>query len=618
MCACHLRSSLLIVVVSLAAFAACSGDDDARKPESFSSFDASIVATGGTGGLAASTGGIVAGGASAGVGGLGGALGDAGRDASSFDAGDPRACVGMTACAGACVDTSANPLHCGLCGRTCAATQRCQAGQCIAALGGANADAGTQPDAGAIPGGGTSSGAGADDACSDVAAAGLSLSEISVYQSVKIPIMKGMAAVEPAARNADVVQERDAVFRIHVAPGAGWSARQVSARVDLTSAASPAARRFFAKLSPSVASSDADPASAFRVKVPADAITADASYSVTLVECAASAATMPATGARFPSTGAAPLGARKTGPLRIRIIPLVSGGTMPDVSAEAVETYRKRLFAVYPVTKVEIDVGMPLASSASSMCAHLSAISARRSTDDAPVDLYYYGMTNGTSGGQSGCSNTSTASSRTKAAAGWASSGGRLESGAATMCHELGHSHGRLHAPCQVQDPDPSYPYANADTGVWGYDARSDMYLPPTRKDMMSYCPNPDRTQAWISDYTYKAILARVSAVNALVTQTFIYPASAPKEAWQTLVVDSVGKHWGEYPLWLHGTPDGAPLRAIIHGKSGPLQTIEVYKEELEDGISEGAYQLTLPRPKADWYALEVSGLLAPFAFTRE
>jgi hypothetical protein len=429
----------------------------------------------------------------------------------------------------------------------------------------------------------------------------LSLSEISVFQAVKVPIMKGMAAVEPAMRNADVVQERDALFRIHVTPGAGWTPRQVSARVDLASAAGGAPTRFFATMSPSAASNDMDPASAFRVKVPAAAIGADTTYSVTLVECAGGAAGAAATAARFPASGSAPLGARKTGPLTIHLIPLVAGGTMPNLSDMNVETYRV--------------VGPPLSSSASSMCSHLTAITSRRTADNAPVDVYYYGMTNGTSGGQSGCSNANaSASSRSKSAAGWSSSMGRIEFGAATMTHELGHSHGRMHAPCQVQDPDRSYPYPNADTGVWGYDARTETFLAPTRKDMMSYCPNPERPQQWISDYTYRALLARVAAVNAL-PQAFIFTTGEPKVSWRTLVHDSVATEWGEYPLLLHGTPDGVPLQAIVHGLDGPIQTTEVYKEELEDGVSDDAYMLTVPQPAADWVAIEVPGLLPPQPF---
>jgi hypothetical protein len=601
----------LAPAILLSAFAACDPDEEKLNPEGFAMFDAGVGAPGATAGGSAAGG--VTSGITAGLGGtFGGALPDAGNGGAALGGGlNPVACNGLQACSGTCVDTASSPLHCGMCGQACGAGQRCEAGRCAGAVGGATTGGG------AITGGAATGGAGGNDGCSDVPAAGLSLSEIAVYQAVKIPIMKSMAPVEPAMRNAGVVQERDAVFRVHVTPGAGWTPRQVSARLDLVSPAGTAPRRFFATSSPSGASSDMDPASAFRIKVPAEAIAADTTYSVTLVECTNNAQAAAASAARFPADGFAPLGAVKTGPLRIQLIPVVAGGRMPDVSEAAVETYRKRLLALYPVTKVEMEVAAPLTSSATSMCAHLSAVTARRTADNAPIDVYYYGLTNGTSGGQSGCSNANpTASSRSKVSMGWASSGGRIETGAATMCHELGHSHGRLHAPCQVSDPDRSYPNTNADIGVWGYDARSDTFLPPTRKDMMSYCPNPDRTQAWISDYTYRGILARVAAVNALATpQAFIYSPSAPKVSWRTLVHDSVGTHWGEYPLSLHGTPEGLPLPAIIHGRDGPIQTTEVYKEELEDGVSDGAYLLTIPQPAADWVAIEVPGLLAPQPF---
>ena len=42
------------------------------------------------------------------------------------------------------------------------------------------------------------------------------------------------------------------------------------------------------------------------------------------------------------------------------------------------------------------------------------------------------------------------------------------ELSAQTIIHEVGHNHGRLHAPCEVSDPDPNYPYPNGSIGVWG------------------------------------------------------------------------------------------------------------------------------------------------------
>ncbi|MCA9626909.1 MAG: hypothetical protein KC766_04565 [Myxococcales bacterium] len=79
------------------------------------------------------------------------------------------------------------------------------------------------------------------------------------------------------------------------------------------------------------------------------------------------------------------------------------------------------------------------------------------------------------------------------------------------MAHELGHAHGRAHAPCgQVQQTDGAFPYAGGGIGSWGYDMSIDRVRQPTSyKDIMGYC-NPN----WISDYNYGAIFDRVAYVN--------------------------------------------------------------------------------------------------------
>ncbi|MFO0671589.1 MAG: M66 family metalloprotease [Polyangiaceae bacterium] len=71
-----------------------------------------------------------------------------------------------------------------------------------------------------------------------------------------------------------------------------------------------------------------------------------------------------------------------------------------------------------------------------------------------------------------------------------------------TLPHELGHAHGRPHAPCGgATDPDPKYPYPNAGIGAWGYSVVTRTLQPPTLHDQMSYC-----APAWQSDYTYRAL----------------------------------------------------------------------------------------------------------------
>ena len=72
---------------------------------------------------------------------------------------------------------------------------------------------------------------------------------------------------------------------------------------------------------------------------------------------------------------------------------------------------------------------------------------------------------------------------------------------ALTVAHELGHSMSLYHAPCGVSSVvDRAYPYPDGQTGSWGLDTRSgsDILVPPTWADLMSYCE-----PAWVSEYNF-------------------------------------------------------------------------------------------------------------------
>ena len=91
---------------------------------------------------------------------------------------------------------------------------------------------------------------------------------------------------------------------------------------------------------------------------------------------------------------------------------------------------------------------------------------------------------------------------------------GAAHSGASeTHAHEVGHNHGRAHAPgCGAAGPDPSFPYVSGGRGYigdvahpnYGFDINTQAIYPySSRYDLMSYC-----TPEWISDYTYEGLLA--------------------------------------------------------------------------------------------------------------
>ncbi len=72
---------------------------------------------------------------------------------------------------------------------------------------------------------------------------------------------------------------------------------------------------------------------------------------------------------------------------------------------------------------------------------------------------------------------------------------------ALTIAHELGHNMSLYHAPCDVRSVvDQAYPYPDGSTGTWGLDVRSgsDVLVPATRADLMSYC-----IPAWVGEYHF-------------------------------------------------------------------------------------------------------------------
>jgi hypothetical protein len=163
------------------------------------------------------------------------------------------------------------------------------------------------------------------------------------------------------------------------------------------------------------------------------------------------------------------------------------------------------------------------------------------------------------------------------------------------MAHELGHMHGRQHAPCGV-DGDTSYPYASARIGDWGYYAPGERLLAPTSfYDVMSYC-----WPQWISDYSYDGILERAAAVNTL---TFEHRAlTQPRRFW-TLVSESGVLRWG-LPLKLH-TADGTrePAQALDHGGRSVAE-IDVHRSEVGHT---GAFSYLVPEPLPGWSTLRLA-----------
>ena len=619
---------LLLVVASMGA-AACSKSDSARQ--------LNPGKTGGTGGAPATyapdgTGGMggtrsggttggatgAGGGAGTAAGGVSGSVGSGGRGgvggSNGGTSGSGGSAGGRSGSGGATVSTGgSSAADAGISTvRTDGAAGRDGSGrEAGAGRSGADASAGSDGP-GSFPSSSTGS-----DGCSDSQATNLTLQQIAVYQSVKIPLMTNGTEVATGSRNSNVIEGRDTMFRVFVTLGSGWTARELSARLTLTPSGGQATQ-YYAKQTLTASSTDAALTSTFQVLVPASAMTASLSYSVEIVECG----TQPATGgtARFPATGDADLGVKTTGGLKITIIPLQVGTLLPDTSAAALAGYSSQMTAMYPIDAISFTVGDTLTvTSPVDWNTMLNQVQAKRAKDAPSADVYYFGLVTPASSMRTYCQSVCTAgisyvvtranqaSMRAGVGVGYADSESAL-----TMAHEVGHSHGRQHAPCALSGEtitgiDPNYPYAKGVLGSWGWDSRTQKLFDPTKAtDIMGYC----NTQ-WMSDYTYAAITTRVAAVNGQPAAMVVaLPETLSK--WRVLLIEARGPRWG-VPIEREVAPEGEPETATIYDNTGAVLTsVVVYRTEMSDGSSSLVW---VPEPKPNWYAVGVAGAQPhPFA----
>jgi hypothetical protein len=449
-------------------------------------------------------------------------------------------------------------------------------------------------------------GASGPDACAGLAQ-GVSVTQISLYQSVSIPIMKDGTEVPVRSRNSDVVVGRDAIFRVFVATSAGFSARQLSARVFVQNGTD--VDTYFAKTMVSGPSQEAVLASTFQVAVPKEKIALDTRYALEIVECG-----VPPSGdagsARFPERDAVSLGARETGGLKIRVIPLIANSIAPDTSDMGLAGYRATMLAMYPITALEFSLGDSLSvDDATDWMGMLDQVRAKRQLDRPAPDVYYYGMLkpaatlrdycgSGCTAGIGYVPQGTTAQQASQRAAVGLSFGDAVSW--ETMAHEVGHNHGRDHAPCPqsgISGIDPSFPYANGAVGVFGWDARSQSLISPAATDIMGYC-----NKKWISDYTYDGLVNRVALINgALQSQV----TTGEPALFRVLLVDARGARWGR-PLTEAALPAGVAEPAVVHDARGRFAAeINVYRTPISDV---GGYSIEVPPPEPGWVSVSVKG----------
>ena len=173
--------------------------------------------------------------------------------------------------------------------------------------------------------------------------------------------------------------------------------------------------------------------------------------------------------------------------------------------------------------------------------------------------------------------------------------------GVATFAHELGHNHGRAHAPCGgASDVDQSYPsaYTSGNIGVRGYDLfAQELKEATTHRDHMGYCA-PD----WISDYGFNLYADRIAAVNSVAISAFQRNQFVAADVtWQRIVVSPESARW-HAPQVDSARPSDMRTSVIVYDRSGAaMASVEAFQINIGDSDE---YLLLVPPNEPEWFAL--------------
>lgn len=438
----------------------------------------------------------------------------------------------------------------------------------------------------------------------------LAIRGVDVYQAVQIPILKNGERV--AERNAPLVADRAAIVRVAVKPDVGWKRKRISATFAVATTAGVVEKKVSREIGPS-GSLDGSYDTTLNFELEKELITPEATFVLTIDNPEKPGELL----ARFPleEEPSEPLRAVKSGPLKVQIVPVKwdadGSGRVPDTSPDSLEIYRAALFGMYPVTEVQITVReawswtAPVTADGTGWEELLTAVVDLRNTDKAPNDVYYYGLfkpnetfwkycQKGCVAGLSGLlRDPSDAFSRGSIGLGYG------EDSSKTMAHEIGHAHGRAHAPCgDAAGIDRKFPYPGGEIGVYGFDQVESKLIDLTYSDVMGYC-----YPVWVSDYTYKALYDRVSYVTK-VGANIITTADAPTR-WRFVHIGRDGKlSWGR-TTFTRNVPLAETHTVTFENTDGTTQSVTGHYYPYADMA--GGY-LVVPDPVVPPSRLTVSG----------
>ncbi|MFT7520771.1 MAG: hypothetical protein ACI9MC_002922, partial [Kiritimatiellia bacterium] len=405
-------------------------------------------------------------------------------------------------------------------------------------------------------------------------ASDIAISRVALYQAPEVVLWDDGLAVEPVL---PVVAGRVATVRVFVDPRSGWQAREIIARFLFLGEQGDLLGGAEATMSPSSASTQEDLTSTANILIPG-AYVPDGTVRWTVELLETGSRVSGDTSEAFIDDGTITL-VDNGGPLRLYLVPIAynadGSGRLPDVSEPALSNLRAHMGQMYPVRSVEIEVGEvlewadPALANTQGWSQLVEAVGGLRGARDLDPDVFIYGLFTPHESKEAYCDAgcvlglatpmSGAEDAQARAAIGVDFAGTDQEfTTSGIMVHELGHTHGRYHAPCGgAGGPDPEYPHVEGVIGVWAYDGYRDALWSPTgAHDVMSYC-----FPQWVSDYSWTEFHRRKLEIHELYTST----ERVAKRSW--------------VPIWLHsdGSMSQGETRWLSQAPWGELTEVAVW-----------------------------------------
>jgi hypothetical protein len=408
------------------------------------------------------------------------------------------------------------------------------------------------------------------------------ISKISLFQGIEVVLMEHGKGIGKNQRPVRVIQDRDAMMRVHLDRHDDFQNRDLVAVLTLTTEGEEHVQDIAGYVDQNSKQKSLN--TTFNFDINGEWISGDTTWSVEIHEVdEKSKFKGDESGARFPAEDAEDLEqelkASTSDSIEIILIPVRynadGSGRLPDTGKSQRRNIKRLVQGMYPATEVtvtegdELDWGQPISGDGQGWSQLLSRVASMRQSDrNIDPNTYYYGMFNSASSFSQFCGYQCTLGlsllgrpqdvwSRASVGVGYTG-----DYAVTTLAHEVGHAHGREHSPCGLggQASDPAYPHNGAQLGEWGHSVFEDELYPPTANvDMMSYCD-----PMWISDYTYDGIHTRI---NALSDQRRILPGHAKR--YQRLLIDGDGRATIGEPLDINGAPGAQKAMAALRGRDG-------------------------------------------------